>query len=111
MSKASTSEDNIVRVIEFYKYYGNKAPVGTSNWGEMLRSAIELFSVSFNGGACWSKMVGVAMDAASMDASQTYNTSVPSSKLLSAGVDGSVLWPAGDDGSSNGSWLSSEIID
>ncbi|KAG0711733.1 hypothetical protein GWK47_020000 [Chionoecetes opilio] len=34
------------------------------------------------------------------------NTSVPSSKLLSAGVDGSVLWPAGDDGSSNGSWLS-----
>ncbi|KAG0723492.1 hypothetical protein GWK47_042635 [Chionoecetes opilio] len=57
------------------------------------------------------EMVGVDMDAASMDALQTYNTSVPSSKLLSAGVDGSVLWPAGDDASSNGSWLSSEIID
>ncbi|KAG0718500.1 putative nuclease HARBI1 [Chionoecetes opilio] len=57
------------------------------------------------------EMVGVDMDATSMDASQTYNTSVPSSKLLSAGVDGSVLWPAGDDASSNGSWLCSEIID
>ncbi|KAG0714041.1 hypothetical protein GWK47_014904 [Chionoecetes opilio] len=69
---------------------------------------VQISSMEARAGA---EMVGVDMDAASMDASQTYNTSVPSSKLLSAGVDGSVLWPAGDDGSSNGSWLSSEIID